>query len=363
MGKNNRARRAQKKRNQAWRSKGLNRKRLQQETDKPLGPVLRELQNPFAALNEDERKQVMQETEQSSEKIYQESLEKIKDALSRYDPIQLMSVLASYGLTVGVGDDGIRKKDSDFEIHQAHIEILQGLALQVNPSEIQRQPCGPDIVQEVWDNLVNLMRSYFFRDLAQGMENESAEDKAVRLLQKEMRSNTQMVRNWGYFSQVKSILQELYGCFDDRLQETYGFSASNIIDLFQLLIDETEDSISKRYTSLSQLYRLRNKTEFIYKYHELIGLSPDEADEFLRRIDIKAIPFKSLFAIVMSHYDLRLHESYEFSPTYLSGKLGINEIFIKKILDKFSYEWGDLSLYGASLRVRLANVHLASIPI
>jgi len=344
MGINNRKRRAQKKLYKTRKRKELQKKRAK-EANKPLGPVLQMLPNPFADLSDDVRKQAIQEIAQKSEKIYQESLAKVREILHRYDPISLLSILASYGLNVGVGDDGIQTKDSDLKIQQFHIEICQGLALQTKPEELQRQPFGPDEVQELWDALINLMQAHNYRDLEQGIEDELEEEKAVRLLQRGMRGYTQMVRNWGYFLQVKSISQEIYGHFDGLLEEAYGFSVSNIIDLFQLLIDETETANSNRYQSLSKLYKLKDKTELVFKYYELIGEAPDKADQFIQGIDIESIPCKALFVMLMSHYDLWLHENYEFTPGYLSGKLGVDEAIIKKILDKFSYEWGGLESY------------------
>ena len=344
MGKNNRSRRAQKKRKKARKSKAFKKVRIN-GGDISLGPVLREMQNPFAGLNNDERMQAIKEIAKSNEEMYQDSLTKIRDILQRYDPVILMSIMAQYGLTVGVGVEGIQKKDSDFQIHQAHVEILQALALQIKPEELQRQPFGPDVVQEAWDAVKKLMLARNFKDLSRVAEDDSQEEKAVLVLQQWMKANTQMVRNWGYFSQVKAISAELYGHFDTRLQEVYGFSASNIIDLFNLIIKEIEKAISNRLQSLSMLHKSRNKIELVHKYYELIGEPAAEAKEFIQKIDIKSIPFQSLFAMMMSHYDLRLHDSYEFSPKVLSDKLGADEVVVQRVLDTFSYNWGDLESY------------------
>lgn len=344
MGKDNRQRRAQKKRNKARRTKELKKQRIK-EANKPLGPALQMIPNPFGDMDDNVRKKAIQEITQNSEKIYQESLTKIKDILHHYDPVTLLSIISSYGLTVGVSDNGIQAKDSDFKIHQAHLELCQGFALQIKPEELQRQPFGPDVVKELWDSLNSLMNAHNYRGLAQGLENELDDAKAVRLVQQEIRGNTRMVRNWGYFSQVKTISQEIYGYFDKALEATYGFSATNIIQLFQLLINEIENANSSRYRALSNLYKLKDKTQLVFKYHEMIGQPSDKANQFINGIDIKSIPYKSLFSMLMSHYDLWLPDNYKFLPRYLSEKLGADESIVKKILDEFSYEWGGLESY------------------
>ena len=346
MGKNNRIRRAQKKSRKAKRKKELKkRNRIASNKSLSLGPALQMMPNPFADLTDSDRKQVIKEIAQNSEETYSESLAKIIEILHRYDPLSLLSILATYGLTVSIGDDGIQTKDSDAKIYQSHIEICQSLALQIKPEELQKQPFGPDVVQELWDSLTDLTPAHSYRDLAKSFKEESKEEKAVMLLQQWMKSNTLMVRNWGYFSQVKSIAQEIYGHFDGLLEDAYGYSASNIIDLFQLLIDVTEIANTNRHQTLSRLLQLKDKSELIYKYHELIKAPPDKAKQFIQEIDIKSTPFKTLFLMLVSHHDLWLHENYEFSPEYLSGKLGVDDSTIKKILDEFSLEWGSLESY------------------
>jgi len=344
MGNNNRQRRAQKKRNKARKSKELKKKKIK-NADKSLGPAFQMIPNPFAGLDDDTRKKAIQEIAQNSEKTYQESLAKIKELLHKYDPVTILSVISSYGLTVGVGDSGIQAKDSDYTIYQAHIEICQAFALQLKPEEMQKLPFGPDVVEELWDSLVNLMNAYNYRGLAQNIDNESEDAIAVKLLQQGIRGSTQMVRNWGYFSQVKSISQEIYSFFDKALKDKYGFTVTNIIQLFQLLIDEIENANTSRYLELSNLYKFKDKTQLIFKYHQMIGQSSEEASHFINNIDIDSIPYKSLFSMLMSHYDLRLPENYKFRSSYLSNKLGIDESIIRTILDEFSYEWGGLESY------------------
>ena len=95
-------------------------------------------------------------------------------------------------------------------------------------------------------------------------------------------------------------------------------------------------------STISNLYKLKDKTQLIFKYHEMIGQSSEEADHFINNIDIDSIPYKSLFSMLMSHYDLRLPENYKFRPSYLSKKLGLEESIVRTILDEFSYKWGGL---------------------
>lgn len=343
MGKDNKIRRAQKKLKKARKLSALKKRQVNQN-NLSLNPVFQTLPNPFSELNDEQRMQAIRELAHNSEKKYQESLTKIKELLVSCDPISMLSILASYGLTVGVGDKGIQEKDSERKLQQFHVEICQALALQINPNNFQHQPVTPDNVQEMWTALSELMSASHFRGL-EFSEGFSIQEAAIKQIQRMMMGHTQAVRNWGYFSQVKSIAYELFSHFDDLAKSHYGFSCSNVIALFQRLIDETEHANTIRLQFFKDLYKLKDKTKLVIKYHELIGATPTAAKQFVETEQFRLMPFKALFSMLMSHHDLRLHESYEFSPQYLAEKLESDVTVFKGILDFFSYELGALRDY------------------
>ncbi|MHB1115498.1 hypothetical protein [Sideroxydans sp.] len=343
MGKNNKIKRVQKKLKTARRL-SAHKKRQSEKNSSSLNPAFKMLPNPFAELNDEQRKKIVSELAHNSENKYQESLAKIKELLVSCDPISMLSILASYGLTVGVGDNGIQEKDSERKLQQFHVEICQALALQINPNNFQHQPVTTDNVQEMWTALSELMSASHFRGL-EFSEGSSTQEVSIKQIQRMMMGHTQAVRNWGYFSQVKSIAYELYSHFDDLIKNRYGFSCSNVIALFQRLIDDTEHANTIRLQSFKDLYKLKDKTKLAIKYHELIGSTPAAAEQFIETEHFRKMSFKALFFMLMSHHDLRLHESYEFSPKYLADKLEADVTATIGILDIFSYELGALREY------------------
>ena len=316
-----------------------------EQIDKSIAPTFQVMQNPFAHLSDDERKQAIKEIAENSERVYQESVNKVKEILTSYDPITLLSILASYGLTVPVGDDGLTKKDSEFEIKQAHIELCHAFALQINPDNLKRGPFGPDVVQEIWEALPSLLEAHNFRKLAERNGDATDDEKAINLVQQSIRGNTQIVRNWGYFSQVTQISQEIYEHFDNPLKDKYGFTASNVIELFKYLISEIEQRNSKRFQELKQLNQVKDKKELIYKYNELIGQQKEDAERFINGVEIDLLDRKTLFSMVMSHYDLRLPENYTFYVEEIFNDLGLDKAATKGILQEFSYSFGELERY------------------
>ena len=99
----------------------------------------------------------------------------------------------------------------------------------------------------------------------------------------------------------------------------------------------------------------------ILKYHEMIGASRDEALSCINGLDLEKESNKSLYAMLLSHSDLLLHEDYLFSPAELSAEFEINEDEVVAILEKFSLELGGLENYKIDF-LPLANpVWLAPI--
>jgi len=105
----------------------------------------------------------------------------------------------------------------------------------------------------------------------------------------------------------------------------YSEMACNIIDLFQLLIDEIEVANTDRIAELSKVYKLKDKTKLIFKYHERIGQSHKEAFRSIDHFDVDTIPYKTLVSMMITHYDLRFPDIYKFRPRYLTNRLGIEE--------------------------------------
>ena len=343
MGKNNKSRRATKKNTRIYKRMAAKKKKLA-PGNLPVGPEFRIISNPFARLSQEERIQVMREMVQNSETKYQNALGKIVEILHRYDPIAMLAILSSYGLMVGVGDDGLLEKDSERTFHQSHVEICQALALQINPEKLEFQPFASDTVTEMWEALTNLLSMIHFRSVSD-LSDSSGKEVAVCILQQMIRGNTRFVRNWGFFSQVKNISHELYGFFDDLLANEYGFTSSNVIALFELLIDEIEIATTRRHHSLRDLYKVMDKKQLVFKFFKLFRFSSDNAAEFTEKYDVQSVDHKALFFMLLSFMDLQLHKDYEFSRNDLASKLGIGEEVVRKIFDQFSYNFGDLASY------------------
>jgi hypothetical protein len=356
MGKKNRDRRKQKlARKAARRSRRLEKKKTLKT--KTIAPKLYQHPNPLEHLAEDERRLAIAEISKASEAKYQESLAALRELFAQYDARLLISSVTAHGLSQYVSENtGVTKSDSDFEIYQYHVEILQALSLQVSPDEMGGALFGPDVTQRAWTTIQELTTSMEFRQLNPNGIDLPNDRKTIALVQSLMRGATRAVRNWGFHSQVKRISRELYSPFDEQLIKLQGYSVSILISVFEAMIVEIEARMNARLKALSSLFREshKNPTRLVEKYHELIGQSEEEAIEFVENFDVKNAPLKDVKHLILSHSDLRLPEIYSFRPRDLADRTRIDEATVQKILSNHSLEWGELADYDTE-HIYLSN--------
>lgn len=111
------------------------------------------------------------------------------------------------------------------------------------------------------------------------------------------------------------------------------------------MIDKIENATTRRHHNLRDLYKLKDKKQLVFKFFDLLGFSPDNAEGFIEKYDVQSLDHKALFFSLISWMDLQLYKSYEFSSIDLATKLGIGEEVVRKIFDQFSYNFGDLASY------------------
>ncbi|XPV69343.1 MAG: hypothetical protein ACNI25_01910 [Halarcobacter sp.] len=193
------------------------------------------MDNPFNGLSEEQRKQVFEDVSKKAEEKYEPTKEKIFAILKEYDFRLILSFLATYNLMASVGRKGISKDKEPF-LTQAHIEICQSFILTIPEEEMKFKVPPHSIYKELMDLLKELLESIHYKNMKADFIDLEAEKKSQKMIQEFVKSHTQVVRNWGSFSQVKQITSEIYSKFDEELQKNYNYTCNNLIEFFQYLI-------------------------------------------------------------------------------------------------------------------------------
>lgn len=339
MGKDNRKRRALKQARKKKRK--TNQPARPNKGAKPL--IFHKLEDPLGGLTGEKRKQAIALVSKECKKKYQETLDKIRETISEYDPFILLSILTSYSLFSGVGEKGVLKKDSDYHLYQYHIEYLQALILHMKKTEIKNNPCGPEIIEILWDALPELMETHNFASLPDNKDGLSNDKKAKDFIQFSIRANTKAVRNWGYFSQVLKITSELYSNFNSDLESNFGFNFEEVVLFFKTLMRVTAEKNYNRLEQLSKLKKINEVEKLVYTYYEMIGMSEKEADKCLNKLKPKSRDVQSIFYMLLSHNDILLVDIFKFNVSdacFAEAGLSIDKV--AKVFKVFRYNLGDL---------------------
>lgn len=339
MGKNSKLRRDLKK----VKIKTTQKKLKEKNTPNSLSePVVTMMNNPFKDFTDEQRKELILEVSQKSKKSLTEILEFLDNTFRNYDPLILISIFSSYYLTVGIGNNGVNTKESPNTLNQSHVELVQALILQIPENELGQLPPTPDIVQETKDKLITLGEAFKFSRMNEEQLNASKTDIAINKIQEWFRLHTQMVRNWGFHSQILNISKEIYSHFDQSIIKELGFSASNVIDIFEIMLTLTEERVSQRMRVLTEIKSQKIPYKMLVKYYEVIGLDKNNADEFANSERFKKMSSEQLFFMLLSHFDLKLPEYYIFDSDEISEKMKLSKDIVDNVLNYFSYCIGEL---------------------
>lgn len=312
------------------------------------------LENPFANISEDDRRKIIDEIQKVNEKDYSESLVRLQEILREYNPIVILSFIANYGLTIGVGEDSIQEHTR--QIHQAHVEICQALILQIEVENFNNKTPTSDILQNILDLLEKIILSNQLKNQESSILNLSKNEINIRKVREYVISHTQVVRNWGNFNQVKIISNEVYSKMDDLLLEKYKFTASNVIDFFNHLVKITEKRNTITFNIFRELKKIEKINDLVHRYHELINSNKSEAEGLINLLNSNNVSNQEevLMLIYSYHTDQYLSKNYIFNYLEIAKDLKIDEDIIESIIEKFFYIFGDLKDFNTE-HIFLAN--------
>ena len=258
------------------------------------------------------------------------------------NPPQIIAIVAAYGLQRPVTNKGVSEQALVGVIQQYHVEILQALALTLSENEWGRRPVTPDIVQAIIDEVVELADAYrIMRQSA--LKNESdKQQQAVLALRDRLRTHTQIIRNWGYRTAMVEDSTELYSPLDSMLQDHYGFSATDIIEVAITLIRIMENRANEHWTIVSEILRSRNVHQLAQRYIGKYSGVDGEPDEFVRVFQ-EGVHHNVVKSRLWSLMDTKLVHIFSFDCERIAEESGRSIDIVKRVLEKLSIRPGDLA--------------------
>lgn len=323
----------------ARRSKQSQKKKVSPQIDPPGELSFVEFQNPFRHLSEEEREKAVSSISETSKELVKESRNSILKIFQEFEPLNIISTIASNGMLHSVNDDGVQTSDSDLEIYQAQIEILMALYLTIEPGDLGKNLPSAEHVQIVWDAIKSLTSNYSFQDLA---DERSEEERKLAPLVSQIRHSTMLVRGWGTQSQMISTVEEMYSPLDEKILAQEGFTVTQLVELIRRIIGIVSMKIGARYEFLREIFAANDNMNMVDKYFEMLGLDDSERADFDSSVDVNNLSKQQLFSILMGHFDSNAEKLNSFSVSDIEGD-SLDSSVVAQMLNKLSMSSGDLS--------------------
>ncbi len=302
------------------------------------------MKHPFSTLPREAALKGLVEVGKTHQDKFPSQLGSLESILHSVDPLLTISMLTTYGLMGDVDDSGhVSSGYKGEEFNQSHVELAQALSLRAPFAERLREFPKPDTIQQLFDLLPEVGQAYSRRRLVHLQEERSDENRAVALIQEELRLHTQTVRNWGYLSRVAGIAKRLCAPIDDLFHTTAGIRATTVIDLFTHLIRRHEQLVNGRIKKLAPAFRATTIAGMLDAYYKAHPHLDGSAAEMLTFAMEQGITLDQTKYMLLSHSDLSLDDIYTFDVEILASETGIDAPSIASALDRLSLGFGDLA--------------------
>ncbi len=256
-------------------------------------------------------------------------------------PPHIIAVMAGYGLQAGVSDAGVSEKRLIAKLEQHHLELLQSLLLTVPTDEWGDLPASPLDIQKTIDAVIGLADAFHSRRFKAVEAASDVQARIVLTLQERLRLHTQMVRNWGYFSEVVQISTELYAPLDELFRKALGFGASDLMVIGRHLVATFEHRCNERFKRMKLIFREKTIPGLVRAYFEQQPEMKGDPEAFLKAIPEGTTREQVAFKL-LSHADISFVALMTFRPAEMTQQSGIPLEVTKRVLDALSLRSGDL---------------------
>ena len=221
------------------------------------------IENPFAGISPEVLAHTFSEIGKDKAIEFTHTLSNIQKEIRKIDPLPILSFTASYGLTVGIGQEGIRIA-------------------------------------------------------------------------------TQVLRNWGYYDQVKHLADNIVLPLDEHFTSHHGFTATAAITVFAHMLHEWDERLNAHWNRLSGLVSATTPGGAVSAYYRAFPEIKDSDDQFIAEMRKRKVTREQTVLMLISHADLFLTRVGTFIATEIAASTELPLDVVDSILSKLSLSFGDL---------------------
>lgn len=308
----------------------------------PLGLELRAIPNPFGHISRDQLTRMMAGFGREQAERFSTTTNAIRDLVSRVDPVGLLACLTAYGITDFMDANGVLSHAEKTRLYPAHVELAQMMSLSIASDLRSANPVVSQDVGSMFEMLPKWADQFHWKRLVQ-VERVATDLEKRRLeVQEQMRTTTQMIRNWGFYDQVRRIGMEILEPLDSKFETSHGYRVTDLIRIFDHMFDECQKRLNAHFARLRPMMAAKTVREAVTAYFNAIPGLEGTPESFEQLMQERHASLKMVKAMMLSHSDLRLADCYRFSAPEVGAAVGRLEAAVQKALQAMSYQWGAL---------------------
>ena len=284
-------------------------------------------------VNAAEKRHVRQQMHRAAlaaAEIFPEALQSLLDTVRDHDPLEIVMGMSG-ALFASVTDAGVIEHDPMRSVQQSDVELLLGLMGSLAPDEWGNKPAGPLVIQRVIDAAQMARESFGATRMLALKEDDKPSRHTELALQERIRLHTQVIRNWGYHHRVVALSRELYGTLDGQLAVAVGFSASNVITLFEALVKLREEQYTDRLLRMRRVLSLDSIEQMVHAYYREHPDMAGAPEQFIKAIPAE-VTIEGLKVRLFAHSEYRMVPLALVDVDTLVSRTGLGPGLIESIL-------------------------------
>jgi hypothetical protein len=328
-------------------------RREQSRVKSPLGLELRAMPNPFGHIPKDQLTGIMAGFGKEQAEQFGTTTTAIRNLVSRVDPAGLLACLTAYGVTDFMDADGVLTHGEKTRLYPAHVELAQMMSLSIASDARLASPVTSQDVEVMFELLPKWVNQFHWKRLVQVEQVTTDVEKARLEVREQMRMTTQMIRNWGFYEQVKGIATELLEPLDSRFEGRCGYRATDLIRIFDHMFGECQKRLNAHLDRLRPMMVAKTVRDAVAEYFNAIPELKGTPESLEKLMHDRHASLKIAKAMMLSHSDLRLPDCYTFTVPKVAAAVGRPETAIQQALQAMSHHWG--ALHGSNVEHAFMN--------
>lgn len=314
-------------------------KRRRSEADGELGLHVVEL--PFSKIDREAHHASLLEEGAREAARFPELLSEILQLFRSVYPPHILAAVAYYATCRRIDAQGVSAKSLLPEVEQHHLELLQALLCTIHRSEWGMEPAGPIEIQAAIDAVKALAKAFHRRRLLQLREVQNEEQGFAVGLQEQIRDYTQMVRNWGYYSDMLRIAAAAHAPLDVRFEQFHGFSATDFLTVVNEVVEVYGERLNSRTALLHDIFRHRTRKAIVHDFFARYEGVAGDPDAFLADLP-KRMTLRELRLWLRGHADRWLVMEMLIQPGVVAERLDMPEDRVRRIFEAVAMPPGAL---------------------